>query len=76
MKSLLIDAAASVGRMPQSVARAGTLGLPLALAIISGEPRRFAALFHLYREAAARGGRDPAGLPTSINVHGFVGETS
>ncbi|RVA80464.1 LLM class flavin-dependent oxidoreductase, partial [Mesorhizobium sp. M7A.F.Ca.CA.001.08.2.1] len=49
---------------------------PLALAIIGGEPARFAPLFDLYREAAKRAGSDPAGLATSINVHGFIAETT
>ena len=53
----------AVGGTPQSVVRAGTLGLPLALAIIGGEPARFAPLFELYREAARRAGHDPPGLP-------------
>ena len=66
----------AVGGTPNSVARAGALGLPLALAIIGGEPARFAPLLELYREAARRAGNDPATLPTSINVHGFVGETT
>lgn len=66
----------AVGGTPQSVARAGMLGLPLALAIIGGEPARFAPLFGLYREAATRAGHDAASLGTSINVHGFVAETS
>lgn len=66
----------AVGGTPNSVARAGILGLPLALAIIGGEPRRFAPLFDLYRRAAIQGGHDPASLRTSINVHGFVAETT
>jgi probable LLM family oxidoreductase len=66
----------AVGGTPNSVARAGVLGLPLALAIIGGEPARFAPLFELYRRAAAKTGRDPDKLPTSLNVHGFVGETT
>jgi probable LLM family oxidoreductase len=66
----------AVGGTPQSVVRAGTLGLPLALAIIGGEPARFAPLFDLYREAARRAGHEPAALATSLNVHGFVAETS
>lgn len=66
----------AVGGTPQSVVRAARLGLPLALAIIGGEPARFAPLFELYREAARRSGRDPATLATSLNVHGFVGETT
>jgi probable LLM family oxidoreductase len=65
-----------VGGTPQSVVRAGMLGLPLALAIIGGEPARFAPLFDLYRQAAARAGHEPTGLATSINVHGFVAETT
>lgn len=65
----------AVGGTPQSVGRAAMLGLPLALAIIGGEPARFAPFFKLYREAAEKFGRDPATLKTSINVHGFVGET-
>ncbi|QOF73450.1 LLM class flavin-dependent oxidoreductase [Aminobacter sp. SR38] len=66
----------AIGGTPQSAARAGVLGLPLALAIIGGEPARFAPLFDLYREAARRAGQDPAKLATSINVHGFIGETT
>lgn len=66
----------AVGGTPQSVGRAALLGLPLALAIIGGEPHRFAPLFNLYREAARKFDRDPATLKTSINVHGFVAETS
>jgi probable LLM family oxidoreductase len=65
----------AVGGTPNSVARAGMLGLPLALAIIGGEPARFAPLFDLYRQAAARAGHAAAGLRTSLNVHGFVAET-
>ena len=45
----------AVGGTPQSVVRAGMLGLPLALAIIGGEPERFAPFVELYREAAAPG---------------------
>ena len=66
----------AVGGTPQSVARAGMLGLPLALAIIGGEPARFAPLFDLYRQAAQRAGRDSVALKTSINVHGFVANTT
>jgi probable LLM family oxidoreductase len=66
----------AVGGTPQSVIRAGALGLPLALAIIGGEPARFAPLFDLYRRAAGQAGHDPASLATSINVHGFVAATS
>jgi alkanesulfonate monooxygenase SsuD/methylene tetrahydromethanopterin reductase-like flavin-dependent oxidoreductase (luciferase family) len=64
----------AVGGNPRSVVRAGALGLPLALAIIGGEPERFAPLAQLYREALARSGHEPQ--PFSLNVHGFVAESS
>src|SRR5467141_1845036 len=41
-----------VGGTPQSFARAGALGLPLMVAIIGGETRRFRPLVDLYWEAA------------------------
>jgi probable LLM family oxidoreductase len=66
----------AVGGTPQSVARAGALGLPMGLAIIGGEPARYAPLFDLYREAARRAGQEPSGLKTSINVHGFIADTT
>jgi probable LLM family oxidoreductase len=66
----------AVGGTPQSVVRAGTLGLPLAVAIIGGEPERFAPLVELYREAGRRAGHDPATLRVSINSHGFIADTS
>jgi probable LLM family oxidoreductase len=64
----------AVGGNPQSVVRAGALGLPMALAIIGGEPARFAPLATLHRRAAAQYGHGP--LPISINSHGFVADTS
>lgn len=66
----------AVGGTPQSVVRAGMLGLPLALAIIGGQPAQFAPLVNLYRQAVERGGNDPAKLPVSINSHGYVADTS
>jgi probable LLM family oxidoreductase len=66
----------AVGGSPQSVARAGTLGLPLTLAIIGGQPERFAPLVALYRQAAQHAGHDVGQLPVAINTHAFVGETS
>jgi alkanesulfonate monooxygenase SsuD/methylene tetrahydromethanopterin reductase-like flavin-dependent oxidoreductase (luciferase family) len=66
----------AVGGSPQSVVRAGVLGLPLTLAIIGGQPERFAPLVALYRHAAAEAGHDAASLPLAINTHAFVGETS
>jgi probable LLM family oxidoreductase len=66
----------AVGGTPQSAARAGILGLPLALAIIGGQPSRFAPLIELYRRAATDVGNAGDSLPVSINSHAFVAETS
>jgi probable LLM family oxidoreductase len=66
----------AVGGTPQSVARAGALGLPVAIAIIGGEPRRFAPLLDIYRDAAGRAGQGVATLKSSINVHGFIADTT
>ncbi len=66
----------AVGGSPQSVVRAGALGLPLTLAIIGGQPERFAPLIELYRRAAEQSGHDAAALPVAINTHAFVGATS
>src|SRR5687767_11330845 len=53
----------AVGGTPESAVRTGLLGLPLALAIIGGEPARFAPFRELHRQAAQEAGRDP--LPAS-----------
>lgn len=65
----------AVGGTPQSVVRAAVLGLPLAIAIIGGQPEHFAPLARLYREAASRAGHDPSRLPISINSHAYVADT-
>jgi probable LLM family oxidoreductase len=61
-----------VGGTPQSVVRAGTLGLPMALAIIGGEPARFKPHADLFRESAKRAGHNNVAL--SLNMHGFVAD--
>src|SRR5947208_3297632 len=65
----------AVGGTPESAIRTGTLGLPMALAIIGGLPERFAPFAELHREAARAAGHDPV-PPMSINSHGFVAETA
>lgn len=64
----------AVGGTPQSVVRAARLGLPMALGIIGGRVDAFVPFVDLYREAARRSGFDPAKLPLSLNVHGFVAD--
>ena len=64
----------AVGGTPKSVVRAATLGLPMALAIIGGEPERFVPFIELYRETLVQLARDPAQYPVSINSHGFIAD--
>jgi len=65
----------AVGGAPESAFRAGSLGLPMALAIIGGMPERFAPFAELHRDAAHQSGHDP--LPAlSINSHGYIADTS
>jgi probable LLM family oxidoreductase len=65
----------AVGGNPASAARAGALGLPMALAIIGGQPERFAPFAEIHRRAAREAGHEPPPA-LSINSHGYVAETS
>ena len=65
-----------VGGTPQSFARAGALGLPLMIAIIGGEPRRFRPLIDLYRETGERYGHSPDRLKVGVHALGYVAETT
>lgn len=66
----------AVGGTPASAVRAGTLGLPLAVAIIGGLPQQFTGFVELYRQAGREAGHDPAVLKVSINSHGFIADTT
>src|SRR5690349_21890203 len=65
-----------VGGTPQSFVRAGTLGLPLMVAIIGGETRRFRPLVDLYREAGKRAGHPPERLKVGMHSPGYVAATT
>jgi probable LLM family oxidoreductase len=65
-----------VGGTPQSFARAGALGLPLMVAIIGGEPRRFRPVIDLYRETGERYGHSPDRLKVGVHALGYVAETT
>jgi probable LLM family oxidoreductase len=65
-----------VGGTPQSFARAGLLGLPLAVAIIGGEPRRFRPLIDFYRQSGDRAGHTAEELDISIHSIGFIADTT
>jgi len=64
-----------VGGSPHSFARAGVLGLPLMVAIIGGDPRRFRPLVDLYREAGRRAGHPIAQLRVGVHALGYVAPT-
>jgi len=64
----------AVGGTPESAVRAGTLDLPMALAIIGGLPERFTPFAELHRRAAAEAGHEPPRL--SINSHGYIADTT
>jgi probable LLM family oxidoreductase len=65
-----------VGGTPESFVRAGTLGLPLMVAIIGGEPKRFRPLIDLYREAGRRAGHSAENLMVGLHAIGFLGDTT
>ena len=65
-----------VGGTPASFARAGTLGLPLMVAIIGGETHRFRPLVDLYREAGKRAGHAPDQLKVGVHSLGYVAATT
>ena len=65
-----------VGGTPASFARAGTLGLPLMVAIIGGETHRFRPLVDLYREAGRRAGHTSDRLKVGLHSLGYVAETT
>ncbi len=63
----------AVGGSPESVVRAGLLGLPLTIAIIGGTPDRFKPFVDIYRQASEQAGH--GALPLAINSHVFVSES-
>jgi probable LLM family oxidoreductase len=65
-----------VGGTPESFVRAGTLGLPLMVAIIGGETHRFRPLIDLYRQAGKQAGHSPDQLKVGLHSLGYVAETT
>jgi probable LLM family oxidoreductase len=62
-----------VGGSPESVVRAARYGMPLALAIIGGDPARFAPFVELYHRALTQLGREQ--LPVGVHSPGFIADT-
>src|SRR5579862_7270479 len=65
-----------VGGTPESFARAGILGLPLMVAIIGGQPKRFRPLIDLYREAGHRAGHSAEQLTVGLHSVGFLADNT
>ena len=66
----------AVGGTPESIARAGKLGLPLALAIIGGTPDRFVPHVKFYKDSYQKAGHDMANFQLGINSQAFIADTS
>jgi probable LLM family oxidoreductase len=66
----------AVGGTPESVIRAGRMGLPIIFAIIGGEPTYFKPLFTYYKEVQEHYGYDIKQLQTGVHMHCFFGEES
>ncbi len=62
-----------VGGSPESVVRAARHDLPLMLAIIGGQPRRFRGYVDLYRRATEQFGR--AAQPIGVHSPGYIAQT-
>jgi probable LLM family oxidoreductase len=63
-----------VGGTPESFVRAGTLGLPLMVAIIGGSFERFLPMVELYRRAWLVAGHPPENQKIGVHALGFVAE--
>lgn len=66
----------AVGGTPESVVRAATYGLPMALAIIGGMPERFVPFTNLYKDTYKKAGHAVAGMQLAINSHGYLADDS
>jgi probable LLM family oxidoreductase len=66
----------AVGGTPESVVRAASYGLPLALAIIGGSPDNFIPLTRLYRDEYKKAGHNESALQLSVHSHGYIADDS
>jgi probable LLM family oxidoreductase len=66
----------AVGGTPASIIRAGSLNLPLTIAILGGSPVHFTQLTNLYRRAAKEAGHDVSKLQLCINEHTYIADST
>jgi probable LLM family oxidoreductase len=65
----------AVGGTPQSMVRAAERGLPVALAIIGGNPDRFAFMTDIHRRTLVASGYDPSRVPLAVHAHGYIADS-
>ncbi|HLU31460.1 MAG TPA: LLM class flavin-dependent oxidoreductase [Acidimicrobiia bacterium] len=66
----------AVGGTPASIIRAASHGLPVALAIIGGDPARFVPMAELYRRTLRESGYDPDEIPLAVHAHGYIADST
>ncbi|MGA0558407.1 Atu2307/SP_0267 family LLM class monooxygenase [Larkinella sp. VNQ87] len=66
----------AVGGTPASAVRAGTMNLPMTVALLGGSPDRFVPFVNLFRQSAQKAGHDVAKLPLGINSHFYLADDS
>ncbi|MGZ5191583.1 MAG: LLM class flavin-dependent oxidoreductase [Flavisolibacter sp.] len=66
----------AIGGTPESVLRAGRLGIPVIFAIIGGNPAQFQPLFEYYKKVYNHFGHDPEKFQVGVHMHSFFGESS
>jgi probable LLM family oxidoreductase len=71
-----LDIWIAVGGTPESVVRAGKLGLPVVFAIIGGNPVQFKPLFDYYKEIYRQHSHDMTNFKVGVHMHCFLGEDS
>jgi probable LLM family oxidoreductase len=71
-----LDMWVAVGGTPESVMRAGRLGLPIIFAIIGGSPAQFKPLFDYYKKSYHHFGHNADTMQTGVHMHAFFGDDS
>jgi probable LLM family oxidoreductase len=71
-----IDIWVAVGGTPESVVRAGRLGLPVVFAIIGGDPAQFKPLFEYYKTIYKESKHEMNNFKVGVHMHCFFGDES
>ncbi len=71
-----LDIWVAVGGTPESVLRAGRLGLPVIFAIIGGDPAQFKPLFDYSKKVYGHFGYNESKYQVGVHIHAFFGDDS